>query len=325
MAVGYVEVPEGWRRQGSRGFGPFVTREVFRLPDGTRLLWDSRWHRKHAGRVPGGSTWWAPFAMDWWMGILFAIGSVCFALGSFPLYATAVGVTPDNITFFVGSIFFTTASFLQYMEVAGTPTDLVEQHRNGLGSLLRIRHRRIDWWAAGIQLIGTVWFNRTTLSALLVGLGASDDTPPDLASRCAGLHLLPGRQLVGLGRGMPWALRLAALPDFVVDHRAQSGGLGRLRRVGGGVLRHLERPAPQPGADESGHLRGCRLLPGRRRAAAPRAHPGGSGHGTAARGRHRVLSPAAATAGDRLPLPAWRSRVAPGRVLLLRAAEEGSC
>ncbi len=91
----------------SRGFGPFVTREVFRLPDGTRLLWDSRWHRKHAGRVPGGSTWWAPSALAWWMGVLFAVGSICFALGSFPPYATAVGTTPDNITFFVGSIFFT--------------------------------------------------------------------------------------------------------------------------------------------------------------------------------------------------------------------------
>jgi hypothetical protein len=178
MAVATVEVPEGWRRLGSRGFGPFVTREVFLRPDGTRLLWDSRWHRKHAGRVPGGSTWWAPFAMAWWMGVLFAIGSVCFALGSFPPYATAVGATPDNITFFVGSIFFTTASLLQYMEVASTPTRLVEPHRNGLGSLLRIRHRRIDWWAAGIQLVGTVWFNRTTLSALLVGLGASSSHHP---------------------------------------------------------------------------------------------------------------------------------------------------
>ena len=178
MSVAYVEVPRGWRRVASRGFGPFVTREVFRLPDGSHLLWDSRWHRKHAGRVPGGSTWWAPFALDWWMGVLFAVGSVCFALGSFPLYATAVGATPDDITFFVGSIFFTTASFLQYMEVASSPTDLAEPHRSGFASLLRIRHRRIDWWAAGIQLVGTVWFNRTTLSALLVGLGASSDHHP---------------------------------------------------------------------------------------------------------------------------------------------------
>jgi hypothetical protein len=173
MRAGYVDVPKDWHRVASRGFGPFVTREVYRLPDGSRLLWDSRWHRKHAGRVPGGSTWWAPSALGWWMGVLFAVGSVCFALGSFPPYATTVGVTPDNITFFVGSIFFTTASFLQYMEVASAPSALATPHREGFGSLLRIRHRRIDWWAAGIQLIGTVWFNRTTLSALLVGLGAS--------------------------------------------------------------------------------------------------------------------------------------------------------
>jgi hypothetical protein len=116
--------------------------------------------------------------MAWWMGVLFAVGSICFALGSFPLYATTVGTTPDNITFFVGSIFFTTASFLQYVEVANTPTDLVAAHRNGLRSLLRVQHRRIDWWAAAIQLVGTLWFNRTTLSALLVGLGASSKHHP---------------------------------------------------------------------------------------------------------------------------------------------------
>jgi hypothetical protein len=116
--------------------------------------------------------------MAWWMGVLFGVGSVCFALGSFPLYATTVGTTPDNITFFVGSIFFTVASFLQYTEVANTPTGLVDARRDGLRSLLRIRHRRIDWWAAAIQLLGTLWFNRTTLSALLVGLGASSKHHP---------------------------------------------------------------------------------------------------------------------------------------------------
>jgi hypothetical protein len=171
MAVSSVEVPEDWRRLSSRGFGPFVTREVYRLPDGTRRSWDSRWHRKHAGRVLGGSTWWAPSALAWWMAILFAVGSVCFAVGSFPPYVTAVGATADNVTFFVGSLFFTTASFLQYVEVASTPADLVAPHRSGLAAVLRIPYRRIDWWAAAIQLVGTVWFNRTTLSALLVGLG----------------------------------------------------------------------------------------------------------------------------------------------------------
>ena len=98
-------------------------------PTAAACLWDSRWHRKHAGRVPGGSTWWAPSALGWWMGVLFAVGSICFALGSFPPYATAVGVTPDNITFFIGSIFFTTASFLQYSEVASAPSTLATPQR----------------------------------------------------------------------------------------------------------------------------------------------------------------------------------------------------
>src|SRR5271166_6595388 len=91
METGYVEVPEGWKRLGSRGLGPFVTREVLARPDGTRLVWKSRWHRKHPGGSAGGSTWWAPGALAWWIGVLFAIGSVCFALGSFPPYATGVG------------------------------------------------------------------------------------------------------------------------------------------------------------------------------------------------------------------------------------------
>ena len=39
--------------------------------------------------------------------------------------------------------------------------------------MLRIQHHRIDWWAAAIQLVGTLFFNRTTFSALVVGLGSS--------------------------------------------------------------------------------------------------------------------------------------------------------
>ena len=107
------------------------------------------------------------------MGVLFAVGSICFALGSFPPYATAVETNADNLTFFIGSIFFTTASFLQYYETACAPSSLDQVGRRGFGALLKVQHHRIDWWAAIIQFAGTLWFNRTTLSALLVGLGAS--------------------------------------------------------------------------------------------------------------------------------------------------------
>ena len=50
------------------------------------------------------------------MGVLFAIGSLCFAIGAMPLYAEWVDVTIDGLTFFVGSIFFTTAALLQLLE-----------------------------------------------------------------------------------------------------------------------------------------------------------------------------------------------------------------
>ncbi len=121
--------------------------------------------------------------------MLFAVGSICFALGSFPPYATFVGANSDNLTFFIGSIFFTTASFLVYDETAHAPSSLGGAGHTGVRSLFRVQHHRIDWWAAIIQFAGTLWFNRTTLSALVVGLGASPDhhsvwRPDALGSVC---------------------------------------------------------------------------------------------------------------------------------------------
>lgn len=173
MKEGYPQAPAGWRRQERAGLGPFVTREVFLGADGARVLWDSRWHRKHPQAGSEGTTWWAPRTIPWWIGILFAVGSLCFALGAFPPYADAVGTDADNLTYFVGSIFFTTAAFLQYLEAATTPKLLGGPHRRRFRQLFEVQHHRIDWWASLIQFVGTLWFNRTTLSAWVVGLGAS--------------------------------------------------------------------------------------------------------------------------------------------------------
>ena len=173
MGTGYLRISDSWTRSDGRGLGPFVTWEVFSRPGGAPTAWESRWHRKHAEGVPARSPWWAPRRLAWWIGVLFAVGSACFALGSFPPYATAVGVTPDNLTYFIGSIFFTLAAFLQYDEATRAPTSLGGARRSGLGRLLVVQHHRIDWWACLIQFVGTLWFNRTTLSALVVGLGAS--------------------------------------------------------------------------------------------------------------------------------------------------------
>jgi len=177
-AHGYAELPEGWSRRAARGFGPFVTCEELIRADGTTLVWESRRHRKHIPAERTGSTWWAPHAIAWWIGVLFAIGSTCFALGSLPSYADGVGTNPDNLTYFIGSIFFTTAAFLQYFEAASTNPLLDRTQPRRFRQLFAVQHTRIDWWASLVQFIGTLWFNRTTFSALVVGLGASGTHHP---------------------------------------------------------------------------------------------------------------------------------------------------
>jgi len=89
------------------------------------------------------------------MGVLFAIGSFCFALGSAPLYFDHIDAEGVASTFFVGSIFFTSAAIVQF-RVAGLP-------------------RGVDWWAAAVQLLGTVFFNISTFAATLDSLDLEEE------------------------------------------------------------------------------------------------------------------------------------------------------
>ena len=64
-----------------RGFGPFVTFVVRKRPDGVIAHWESRDHRKHLHPdARRGSTWWAPHDRDWWIAVLFAVGSILLLL-----------------------------------------------------------------------------------------------------------------------------------------------------------------------------------------------------------------------------------------------------
>ena len=136
--------------------------------DGVIVRWESRRHRKHL-KEPAGSTWWAPRARAWWIAVLFAIGSLLFALGAISGYASAVGAEWDNITFFTGSLFFTSAAFLTYREaVDAAPAGLNPAHRR----FFVCQPGRIDWWAAGVQLAGTVFFNVSTGTATAANLSA---------------------------------------------------------------------------------------------------------------------------------------------------------
>jgi predicted small integral membrane protein len=74
------------------------------------------------------------------IGILFMVGSACFAIASLP-GASSVSDRAVGVVYFVGSIFFTTAAFEQLRVARGT------------GNEVR---------AAAVQFAGTISFNVTT-------------------------------------------------------------------------------------------------------------------------------------------------------------------
>ena len=172
MTTGDTALRRDWEEVSTRGFGPFVTERTLRLADGTVARWDSRRARKRSP-TPDGSTWWAPRALGWWIAVLFAIGSACFAVAAVPGFATAVGVRTDNLVYFVGSIFFTTAGLLLYGQVVATTPPGAEVTGGRVRRLFVPQPHRIDWLAAVIQSVGTLFFNVSTGHALAVTYSSS--------------------------------------------------------------------------------------------------------------------------------------------------------
>ncbi|HYJ68416.1 MAG TPA: hypothetical protein VEX15_12250 [Nocardioidaceae bacterium] len=168
-------LPEGWRVLRTWGPASFVTHALLERPDGTQVEWNSRRHRKALGlrgsearRQRRQERWGGrPSAMSWWMGALFGLGAICFAVGSVPIYFDNIDPGFLAGTFFVGSILFTSAGYLQFHETVHAPDSVLpgSPAQHGLRALIGWRPRRIDWWAALIQLVGTVMFNVSTFAA----------------------------------------------------------------------------------------------------------------------------------------------------------------
>jgi hypothetical protein len=174
----YLQLPAGWQRISTDGPGPFVTSELLRRPDGTLVRWGSRSHRRgHAAAIAGTPSavsdgepvWWRPHRRDWWMSILFCAGALCFAVAALASQWTSPRTWID-VTFFVGSIMFTSAAYLQYLETVNVEHDPAPGARRQRWRPTSWEPRRIDWLAALIQLIGTLFFNLSTFAALRHGL-----------------------------------------------------------------------------------------------------------------------------------------------------------
>jgi hypothetical protein len=176
VAEGYVALPDGWERVSADGPGPFVTAEVFRDPDGELVKWHSRVHRKSkTAAASEDRVWWRPDAVGWWIGVLFALGSTCFAVAAIASQWASAPRPAIGITFFVGSIFFTAAAYLQFWEVVNVERGPIHK---------RVAHRlrpaswephRIDWLAALVQLVGTVFFNFSCFQGMKHGLDVKQE------------------------------------------------------------------------------------------------------------------------------------------------------
>ena len=217
----YPSTPPGWTPVKSRSIGPFTTHVTFRREDGTTVEWSSRSHRKHASllsrvRRRRERVREAARHASWWIGILFAAGSVCFLVAPIPWFFDLVGARADAVVFFVGSLLFTSAAALQWLETINA--DAGPGKRVGRLRILTFEPRRIDWWSSGVQLVGTVFFNFTTFRALETSVESSSYDqlvwrPDALGSVC---FLVSGYLAYVEVSGRLWALPKRTLESRIV-------------------------------------------------------------------------------------------------------------
>jgi hypothetical protein len=165
---------------------PFITRRVYQHPDQSHTVWHSRHHRKglllQAAReaeesVVKLSCLWMPRRLNWWIGVIFALGSLLFALASVLSLAPALArawsldSTEINTIFFAGSIPFTIAAYLQLFQA----TNAGDFTSDGTGSPRRLslfgwRPHDIGWLSCALQFVGTILFNFNTFDAMIPSL-----------------------------------------------------------------------------------------------------------------------------------------------------------
>ncbi len=104
--------------------------------------------------------------LGWRVAVLFMVGAMLFAVGSFPAYWALVDDRVVAGTFVVGAVFFTSAAYHQYLQVVNDPEDAGPDGFRWWAW----RPRSLLWWATLVQLAGTLLFNVNTILALAENL-----------------------------------------------------------------------------------------------------------------------------------------------------------
>lgn len=156
---------------------PFVTFRSYVLA-GRHIIWKARQHRKGLVRraralETASVPLWQTQGYNWATGLIFAIGSFLFMLGS------ALALIPEgpwqpsallvNIVFFAGSLPFTTAGYMQHFQAANAGPFAVDPATVPARriALMGWHPRNVGWLSTFTQFIGTVAFNFNTFDSIL--------------------------------------------------------------------------------------------------------------------------------------------------------------
>lgn len=111
-----------------------------------------------------------PVDLNWWIGVIFAVGASLFILGSLltllPDLSHRVGLNSNSV-YFSGSIPFTIAAYLQLFQAANAPPLPHETQGEPITTRwIGWRPRDIGWWSCLLQWIGTLLFNMNTFNGM---------------------------------------------------------------------------------------------------------------------------------------------------------------
>ncbi len=114
-----------------------------------------------------------PRQLNWWIGIVFALGSLLFAVASVLSLVPALARMGSldskeiNAIFFVGSIPFTIAAYLQLFQAANAG-EFADGNVPGSSRRLYVgwQPKNIGWLSSGMQFAGTILFNINTFDAM---------------------------------------------------------------------------------------------------------------------------------------------------------------
>jgi hypothetical protein len=118
-----------------------------------------------------------PWKLNWWIGGVFALGSLLFAAASvlslcpalaarFPLETVSI-----NAIYFAGSIPFTVAAYLQLFQAANAPPfQISHAEKSERVCVLGWKPHDAGWLSCALQFVGTILFNFNTFDAMIPSL-----------------------------------------------------------------------------------------------------------------------------------------------------------